>query len=83
MSYSRFGDRSDVYVFLDVSGTLTCCGCQLEGRRSFDSTVQMVDHLAEHRAAGHRVPDIEDELWTDDAENFPSSLGGDSTGGAT
>lgn len=28
MSYCRFGwDGSDVYVFLDYRGCLTCCGC--------------------------------------------------------
>lgn len=71
MSYARFS-YADVYVFMSTSGHLECCGCRL-GKRSqeFDSTQAMVDHLAEHRAAGHAVPDeIETELWADDRENW-------------
>lgn len=37
----------------------------------FDSTQGMVDHLAQHRAAGHSVPEyLEEELWADEVENF-------------
>lgn len=33
MSYARFGwEGSDVYVYLDVDGYLTCCGCVLQER---------------------------------------------------
>ncbi len=70
MSYARFG-CGDVYVFMSTSGHLECCGCILGDQWSFASTQEMVDHLAEHRAAGHAVPDgIEDELWEDDRENW-------------
>lgn len=78
MSYSRFGadGGSDVYVYMDVGGYLCCCGCALDPT-SFhaDTTEAMVEHLAEHRARGHRVPPIEAELWADDAENFPAAAG--------
>lgn len=71
MSYSRFSGF-DVYVFMDVYGSLQCCGCLLDDQWHYDSTQAMVDHLAEHRAAGHNVPDgIEAALWEDDEENFP------------
>ncbi len=56
MSYARFG-CGDVYVFMSTSGHLECCGCILGDQWSFASTQEMVDHLAEHRAAGHDVPD--------------------------
>jgi len=70
MSYARFSD-ADVYVFMSSAGHLECCGCILGDPGRFDSTQAMVDHLAEHRAAGHSVPaTIEAELWADDRENW-------------
>lgn len=76
MAYSRFS-YADVYVFMSVYGALECCGCSLSGDWNYDSTQAMVDHLAEHRAAGHSVPaGIEDELRRDDAENFPPQCAG-------
>lgn len=70
MAYSRFG-FADVYVFMSTSGHLECCGCSLGNQWHFDSTQAMVDHLAEHRAAGQRVPDgIEEALREDDRENW-------------
>lgn len=70
MAYARFS-FADVYVFMSSSGHLECCGCSLGDQWAFDSTQAMVDHLAEHRAAGHDVPDgIEAELRADDRENW-------------
>lgn len=71
MSYARFS-YADVYVFMSSSGHLECCGCILgDYSVTCDSTQEMVDHLAEHRAAGHDVPDgIEAALWADDRENW-------------
>lgn len=75
MSYARFGwDGSDVYIFMSDLG-LECCGCSLhrdgDSFPVFNSTQAMVDHLAEHRAAGDFVPEyVEDELWADDEENW-------------
>jgi hypothetical protein len=71
MSYARFGWGSDVYVYMDVSGHLSCCGCSLSDVWAYDSTDSLIDHLAEHRAAGHEVPDIEGELRDDEEDNFP------------
>jgi hypothetical protein len=56
MSYARFSE-GDVYVFLNVGGTLECCGCSLGDRWDFDSTDAMLEHLREHAAAGHAIPD--------------------------
>lgn len=70
MSYARFS-YADVYVFMNTGGWLECCGCSLGDEGRFDSTQAMVDHLAQHRAAGDDVPDgIEDSLWADDRENW-------------
>lgn len=71
MAYSRFS-YADVYVFMSVSGYLECCGCSLGNEWDFDSTEAMIAHLAEHRKAGHEMPDdLEDDLRADDEENFP------------
>ena len=71
MAYARFS-YADVYVFMEVGGTLECCGCWLGNKWCFDSTEAMIAHLAEHRAAGHDVPaGLEDALRLDDAANFP------------
>jgi hypothetical protein len=72
MSYCRWGEGSDVYVYLDVNGHLCCCGCQLNEGWYYDSTRQMLAHLEEHKKAGHLVPEYaaeglrEDELDNDD-----------------
>lgn len=61
MAYCRWGcDGSDVYVF--DGGHLICCTCMLrEGLQDDDfvtsSRQAMIDHLDEHRAAGHVVTD--------------------------
>ena len=70
MSYSRFGAHSsDVYVYRSVGndelplGWLECCGCRLSeidgGTYFFKAltTADMIAHLAQHRQAGHTVPD--------------------------
>lgn len=79
MAYSRFS-YADVYVFMDVHGTLECCGCSLGDEWNFGSTEAMIDHIAEHRAAGHDVPDgLEDELrssgygWNSGPQSCPAA----------
>lgn len=69
MSYARFGwDDSDVYVFLD-GRWLECCGCSLRHNGQFYSTSNMLDHLEEHRAAGHTVPESCIERLKADADD--------------
>ena len=75
MSYCRFLE-GDVYVFMSVGGWLECCACTLAPEdwtsREFHSTQAMLDHLYEHRAVGHDVPDyVFDDIKADDKENFP------------
>jgi hypothetical protein len=58
MSYVRFGQDSDVYVFHSVYGGYECCGCHLNPDRGFNSkTISgAIAHLQVHIAAGHKVP---------------------------
>ena len=61
MSYCRFGPNSNVYMFESVEGHWECCGCWLVseygGRTKLQSPQAALDHLLEHRAAGHVVPE--------------------------
>jgi len=69
MSYCRFGEDSDVYVFEHVDGGWMCCGCWLDGRSTTTKTRGgMLAHLRKHRLAGHQVPKdavsrLREERW--------------------
>jgi hypothetical protein len=68
VSYARWSADSDVYVFENVGGWIECCGCCLVVVRHFqaDTAEAMAEHLGQHRAAGHKVPDgLEDRILTD------------------
>lgn len=68
MSYCRFAwDGSDVYVYEDVSGGWTCCGCRIGENRFNSPTIEgMLLHLVEHKKAGDFVPRYAIEsLWYD------------------
>ncbi len=62
MAYCRKGIDSDVYVFQSlVFGHLECLGCSLSEDVNFGyfeshSPLEMIEHLLEHRNAGHLVP---------------------------
>lgn len=62
MSICRFqpfadaGPQSDVYVYEDRDGWV-CCGCRLgQVSLSVSEPAQMIAHMREHVAAGHKVP---------------------------
>lgn len=58
MSWSRWGDGSDVYTFPSARGG-ECCYCSLIGdHRSFATTDldEFLAHLAEHVESRHVVP---------------------------
>ena len=64
MSYCRFcptdnpygWPASDLYVYLDCGGYLSCCGCKLgNGNFAAYRTADMVAHVEEHERAGHVV----------------------------
>ena len=80
MSYARFS-YSDIYVFMNFSKQLECCACLMapptvrmshRGASYYsDSTEKMINHIKEHRLAGHKVPEtIEEDLLKDDERNF-------------
>ena len=58
MSWVRWGNDSELYIFETVSGKIQCCGCPFDWPRSFEasSLEEIVSHILEHTAAGHRVP---------------------------
>jgi hypothetical protein len=59
VAYARFGDESDVYVFLaDYLVCQKCCLTEDGEYHQFHArtTAQMVRHLDAHLSAGHRVP---------------------------
>jgi hypothetical protein len=60
VSYCRFGDDSDVYLY-PGDGDWECCGCRIsvgdDGRTRLESLPAVLAHLEAHRAAGHKVPD--------------------------
>lgn len=79
MSYCRFcpadnrygWPASDLYVYLDCGGYLSCCGCKL-GNGSFAAyrTADMVAHVEEHIRAGHVVlENLVPDLLADAEEN--------------
>lgn len=54
MSYCRFSEESDVYVYPEVDGGVLCVGCDLRLAWRED----MIEHLlTQHRARGERVPE--------------------------
>lgn len=65
MSYCRFSEDSEVYVYHSVNGRFICCGCCLmepvgaglvQYERSYRTREQLIEHLKQHIAAGHKVP---------------------------
>lgn len=61
MSYCRFSNAG-IYVFPSRRG-FECCGCPFNsGHHENDlvttSAAEMIRHMAEHRVAGHYVPDF-------------------------
>jgi hypothetical protein len=75
VSYCRFDDgtnpfnfppdlyqgRSDAYIFHAVEGHWECCGCWLGKEWRYPTKEAMLVHIAEHRAAGHVIPEFVDE----------------------
>lgn len=56
MSYCRWSRESDVYVYASAQA-IVCCACSLGARTDFEAILrsEMLRHLKEHEAAGHRV----------------------------
>jgi hypothetical protein len=75
MSYARLdGKTSDVYVWSD-GNRLHCTWCRLSttgDEALFTDYPEMLAHLAEHSAQGHRVPDYALEALRREAAVSPS-----------
>lgn len=81
MSYCRFASDSDAYIFFNSGGFFECQLCLLlprdadfrntgflHGFGTFMSQCpeKMIEHVKEHRAAGHKIPDgVEEALAKD------------------
>lgn len=46
----------DVYLY-DSDRGITCCGCVLDTMFTTGSRTAMIEHLLDHRAHNHRVPE--------------------------
>lgn len=82
MSYCRFSN-ADAYIFwacadCDLPSAVECCSCWLlpvkahgfhESFRAASFTA-MLDHVADHRAAGHSIPGYVDEELRADRERY-------------
>jgi hypothetical protein len=56
MSYCRFSNDCDVYIFPSGDG-IHCCACQLgDDTVIVETSAEMLAHVEMHLAAGHRVP---------------------------
>lgn len=78
MAYARLGSGCDVYIFADVAGGVTCCGCLLDGENhpSQLSLDDMLEHLKRHREAGHAVPERLEYSLVADREYIDGAKGG-------
>ncbi len=67
MAFARFGLDSDVYVYEDTRGGFVCERCPGVGQEYRCQTAdEMLTHLLDHRAKGHRVPEYAiEELRTE------------------
>lgn len=66
MSYVRWGENSYAYIYPSRQG-IVCAGCLLDGDEEeagefiTTSRAEMIEHVEQHRKAGHKVPVKVDE----------------------
>jgi hypothetical protein len=59
LSYCRWSDKSDVYIYADTAGYYCCCGCcRMPERNSYHAAAaeRMFSHMLRHVRAGDKVP---------------------------
>lgn len=68
MSYARFSEHSDVYVFATFGGYVECCACAFGGSACLYSAPEVIAHMQEHVDAGHKVPVrlLDEDQYPDD-----------------
>lgn len=59
MSYVRFSDQSDVYVYGAADGRIVCCGCVRNDGSAVSTETEaiMLVHIYVHKERGDKVPD--------------------------
>lgn len=75
MAYSRWKPDCDIYIYPDVGGGITCCGCSLEtehASREHMTPSEAMDHLLDHYLRGDKAPYewISEQIRKDVAEDF-------------
>lgn len=76
MSYARFGDHSDVYLYRGING-VECCQCSLDPDSRSRGVGNMtahdaITHVLAHKAAGDKVPEYTIPAIVEDArEGWP------------
>lgn len=58
MSYCRFWDTSDIYLYRSVGGGIECCACLFRpdgGSERMPFFDEAIAHVQKHIDAGHRV----------------------------
>lgn len=72
MSYCRFTDDSDVYMY-PTHGVVECCLCALNDGHTLvlQTTQQAIEHLREHAADGDKVPQRAFERLETEAKLLP------------
>jgi hypothetical protein len=66
MSFTRFSETSDVYIYTHVDGYIHCCGCAIYGDYRAFSLKDILFHISEHRELGHKVPEGIEKKISDD-----------------
>lgn len=73
MSYCRFSENSDVYMYLSATtGKIICCWCRLdspltEPDPALDGPQEAIAHLLRHQVGGDNVPTHAFEALTAEA----------------
>jgi hypothetical protein len=59
VSYCRFSENNDIYVYENVSGFISCCGCRLNdgGSLDFSSGGVAAKHIIDHLIHGAVIED--------------------------
>lgn len=74
MSYCRFSN-ADAYIYEAEEG-FTCCGCRIAESGMFvcETELEMIEHIAAHRKAGHFVPEYVDDMLREELEDYIAKL---------
>jgi hypothetical protein len=59
VSYCRFSKNNDIYVYENVNGFISCCGCYLNDGKSVDFATgdAAAKHIIDHLSRGEIIED--------------------------